>query len=250
MEKVALRTDCPYTRRWRIALIPQSLQKAIAYIRVSTTGQVTDGVSLEAQRARIQSWCSLHDYELLEVKVDAGLSGGRADNRPGLQAAIDLACRQKAALVVYSLSRLGRSTTDVLAIANRLEKCGADLVSLSEKIDTTSAAGKMVFRLLAVLSEFERDLIIERTTAAMSHLRSQGRRISRHVPFGYSLAEDGKHLVSVEAEQQVVQEIKRLRETNLSYATIAAKLNQSSINSKNGGRWHAKTVRDIVLRAA
>ena len=51
------------------------------------------------------------------------------------------------------------------AIAERLDKAGADLVSLSEKIDTTSATGKMVFRLLAVLAEFERDLVSERTRA-------------------------------------------------------------------------------------
>jgi site-specific DNA recombinase len=83
---------------------------------------------------------------------DAGLSGSRADNRPALQSALTEACRRKAALVVYSLSRLARSTTGAIKISERLNKSGADLVSLSEHIDTTSAAGKMVFRLLAVLA--------------------------------------------------------------------------------------------------
>src|SRR6266581_6504849 len=80
-------------------------------------------------------------------------------------------------LVVYSLSRLARNTTETLELGERLAKAGADLVSLSEKIDTTSAAGKMVFRMLAVLAEFERDQISERTRVAMQHMRCEGKRV-------------------------------------------------------------------------
>ena len=94
------------------------------------------------------------------------ISGKRADNRLALQEALKAVSAGKGVLIVYSLSRLARSTRDTL-----LDKSGADLVSLSEKIDTTSAAGKMVFRLLAVLNEFERDLISESATAAMARLR-------------------------------------------------------------------------------
>lgn len=77
--------------------------QAIAYVRVSTDGQVSEGISMEAQQAKITAWCLANDYELVEVFTDAGLSGGRADNRPALQSAIELACKTKAALVVYSL---------------------------------------------------------------------------------------------------------------------------------------------------
>ena len=56
---------------------------AIGYIRVSTDGQAQDGVSLDAQRAKIEAWCSLNDYELTAVHVDAGISGKSALNRPG-----------------------------------------------------------------------------------------------------------------------------------------------------------------------
>src|SRR5271169_1320089 len=107
--------------------------RAIGYVRVSTAVQVSEGVSLDAQRARIAAWAAANGAELPEVFTDAGLSGGRADNRPGLQAALDAACTAKAALVVYSLSRLARSTQDALNISQRLGKAGADLVSLSER---------------------------------------------------------------------------------------------------------------------
>ncbi len=137
--------------------------KAIGYCRVSTEGQAHDGVSLATQQARILAWCEANGYSLVELHVDAGLSGCRSDNRPGLQAALSVACRERAALIVYSLSRLARSTKDAISISDRLAKSGADLVSLSERLDTTSAAGKMIFRMLAVLAEFERDQVAERT---------------------------------------------------------------------------------------
>jgi len=113
-----------------------TMKKAIGYLRVSTAGQATDGVSLDAQRERIEAWAKAHDFELLGIQRDAGISGGKASNRPGLQKALDLACKERAALVVYSLSRLARSTRDALEISARLDKAGADLVSLSESIDT------------------------------------------------------------------------------------------------------------------
>src|ERR1700722_7189304 len=109
------------------------MKQAVGYVRVSTEGQAQEGVSLDAQRAKIEAWTKLNGYELHAVHVDAGLSGGRADNRPALQRAIDEACQLKAALVVYSLSRLARSTRDTLGISERLDRAGAGLVRLSEK---------------------------------------------------------------------------------------------------------------------
>jgi len=152
--------------------------KAIGYVRVSTAGQADDGISLEAQQAKIEAWCIAHDYDLIGIEIDSGVSGKRWDNRDGLKAALNKACKTKAALVVYSLSRMSRSTKDTIAIAEMLDKAAADLVSLSERIDTTTAAGKMVFRMLAVMSEFERDLVSERTRLAMAHLKKLGKRIS------------------------------------------------------------------------
>lgn len=224
------------------------LPKAVGYVRVSTADQVTDGVSLDAQQERIRAWCVGNGYELIGIEVDAGLSGGRADNRPGLQEAIRVSCKNRAALVVYSLSRLARSTKDMLGIADRLEHSHADLVSLTEKIDTTSAAGKMLFRILSVLAEFERDLISERTTAAMSHLRGQNRRISGQVPFGSVLGEDRSTLIPVEREQRVIREMHELQHSGQSLNAIARHLNGRGIQSKTGTSWSAKTVRGVLLR--
>jgi len=223
---------------------------ATGYIRVSTTGQVEDGVSLEAQRERIAAWCLASGVELGEVFVDAGLSGKRADNRPALQQALDVACRAGGALVVYSLSRLARSVRDTLAIAERLGKSGADLVSLSERIDTTSAAGKMVFRMLAVMAEFERDLVSERTVMAMVHKRRRNERVGK-VPYGYDLTDDGVTLVRNESEQRVLVRIHDLRAKGYSLREVPGELTKQGVLTKEGkSRWSHATVQRIVNRAA
>lgn len=210
-------------------------RRAIGYCRVSTSHQL-DGVSMDAQRAKIQAWCELNEVELAEIYSDNGMSGCRADNRPGLQGALDAACDTGGVLVFYSLSRLARNTKEVLIISERLERAGADLVSLSENIDTSSATGKMVFRLLAVLAEFERDLVSDRTKAALAHKREQGKRIG-NIPFGYELAADGETLVENERERKTLNSIRRLRDKGFSLAGVAEELNRKGIRNRRGNRW-------------
>ena len=217
---------------------------AIGYIRVSTEGQVQDGVSLDAQRAKIEAWCVLNDYALLEVHVDAGISGKSALNRPGLQAALT-DCRKGSALVVYSLSRLARSTKDTIEISERLAKTGADLVSLSEKVDTTSAAGKMVFRMMAVLAEFERDQISERTATAMQFKKAKGELVGA-VPYGFELAADGVNLVENAGEQVVIQQARELKGSGLSLRKIAAELARRGFNARNGQAFQSTQIMRMV----
>ncbi len=225
-------------------------QTAIAYVRVSTEDQANEGVSIAAQQAKLAAWCLANDYGLLETYTDAGLSGGRADNRPALQSAIEHACKSKSALVVYSLSRLARSTKDTIAIGEKLDRAGADLVSLSEKIDTTSAAGKMVFRMLAVMAEFEKDQISERTTMALAHKKSKGQRVGT-VPYGYNLSADGVALTENEFERATLTEIRRLRSIGYTFRNIAAELQSRGVPTKSGkGQWQAATIRNLTLRAA
>lgn len=225
-------------------------KQAIGYVRVSTEQQASEGISLDAQAARIRAYAELNDLDLAAIYTDAGLSGKRSDNRPQLQAALDHATKAGAVLVVYSLSRLARSTRDTLAIAERLEKGNADLASLSEKIDTTTAAGKMVFRMLAVLAEFERDQISERTTTAMSHKKRNGERVGK-VPFGYDLAADGVQLVPNAAEQAVLELVNQLHAAGESMRKIAAELTRRGIGTKDGrSEWSHSTVQRLLDRKA
>jgi DNA invertase Pin-like site-specific DNA recombinase len=225
------------------------MRKAYGYVRVSTEAQALEGVSLEAQRAKLRAWCEFNDCEIVDVFTDAGLSGGRADNRPALQAALDAVCKSGGVLVVYSLSRLARSTRDTITISERLAKAGADLVSVSEKIDTTSAAGKMMFRLMAVLAEFERDTIAERTKLGMEHKKSKGERVGA-VPYGFCLGDDAVKLVTVEDEQVVIRRVVALHAQGVSLRGICAELELSRTPAKNGTRWHPKVLKGIIERSS
>ena len=220
---------------------------AVGYVRVSTERQAVEGVSLDAQKEKIQAWAQANDYELIELFVDAGLSGSRADNCPGLQRAVSTACKRKAALVVYSLSRLARSTRDALMLAERLNKAGANLVSLTESIDTTSASGKMVYRMLSVLNEFQRDLIAEHTAEALAFKASKGERFSRFAPFGYCFSHAGD-LVKNEGEQKTIGRIHELRRRGLSIRKISAQLASKGVFNRNDKPLSAKAVFRILKR--
>jgi site-specific DNA recombinase len=221
------------------------MNKAIGYIRVSTQQQAEEGVSLEAQKVKIEAWCIASDYELTNVYCDSGISGTRSD-RPELLAALEHTTKDTA-LVCYSLSRLSRSTKDMLQLSEELNSKGANLVSLTEKIDTTTAAGKMLFRMLAVLNEFERDQIAERTKSALGHKKASG-EVYGHTPFGYQ--RNGNKLVKDVGESKVIALIQRKRKQGCSIRAIVRELNGQGIKPKIAEKWNPSSVHYLLKRAA
>lgn len=223
----------------------ESNHSAVLYTRVSTGLQKIEGVSLQAQMEKARAWCAANGFAIAGEFTDEGISGKRIGNRPGLQGALDTACRQRAALVVYSLSRLARSTKDAIAISERLDKAGADLVSLSERLDTTSASGKLVFRMMAVLAEFERDLIAERTASAMQYKRSKGEYTGGAAPYGWRVGADGVRLEADPVEQATLARAVELRAEGWSLRAIGRRL-EAEGRPARGGRWHAKVLAAVL----
>jgi len=222
------------------------MKKAIGYIRVSTEQQADEGVSLAAQRAKITAWCALNDYELVAIYEDAGISGKTVSKRPQLQAALS-EMKKGMALVVYSLSRLARSTKNCIEIADELKATGSDLVSLTEKIDTSSAMGEFFFTLIAALGQMERKVIGERTKAALAHKKANGEKYAP-VPFGY--AEVNRRLEVVKHEADLIDEIFSKRASGETLQSIALALNEQGVIGKQGGKWYASSVSCILKRAA
>ncbi len=216
--------------------------KIIGYVRVSTDERAREGFSLEAQESKIRAWADLNGYSGLEMFTDAGISGSSMGKREGLRKALK-SIGEGDALVVYSLSRLARSTKDTIDIAEFLMKRNADLVSLSEKIDTTTAAGKMVFRMLAVLNEFERDQIAERTKMALAYKKSQG-RVYGQVPYGYS--REGENLCTNEEERKIVDMVVDLRTKGWNYSRIVRELNRLGYCTKCQGLFYLQTIKNII----
>ncbi len=206
-------------------------KKATGYVRVSLDSQARDGVSLDAQKDRIRRWAEDHGYQLQDIVEDAGISGKAMANRPGLQEVLSRV-RRGDAVVVYSLSRLARSTKDTILMAEDLDRRGVDLVSLTESLDTTTAAGKMLFRLLAVLGEFERDLVSERTSLALRHLQRQGRYIGGNPGWGY--AREGDFLAAIPNEQATVKLAVSLRSEGMSLRKVSQALADRGIYNRVG----------------
>ena len=221
--------------------------KAFGYCRVSTTDQQDEGVSLTNQQERINAWAAANGHDLAGMYVEAR-SGGRADNRPELKRAMSAACSEGGILVVYSLSRFSRSVRDTLALADQLERAGANLASLSESLDTSTPVGRMFFQLMSVLSEFERNQLRQRTTSAMSHLRQHNKRISYKIPLGYDLAKDGSTLQPNQREQNVISRIVEQRQTGMTLSAIAHGLADDKVATKQGGQWKPNTVLAILRR--
>ena len=223
------------------------MKQAIGYVRVSTEQQVNEGVSLEAQEAKIEHWCKANGYELVNVYKDAGLSGKSMDKRPGLLDALK-SLKKGNALVSYSLSRLARSTKDALAIGEAVAKKKADMVSLTEQIDTTTAAGKMMFQMLSVLAEFERNLVAERTTNALQHKKATNQKYTNQTPYGFEAIEG--RLVQVQQEAEVVAEIQASRTGGNTLQFIADSLNTRGIPTKTGRQWAPATIHLLLKRSS
>jgi DNA invertase Pin-like site-specific DNA recombinase len=221
------------------------MKHAVIYCRVSTNQQASEGVSLEAQEAKAKAWCELHDYHCRGIYIDAGISGKRTDNRPELQNAL-AACEKGDALVFYSLSRLARSTKDTLTLAEHLKAKGCDLVSVSEKIDTTSAAGEMIFTMLAAMAQFERKQIAERTSVALQHKKANDELVGR-VPFGFEvqLIDGRKKLVKNANEQAVIKLASQLRKKGHSLHKIVSILEQKGFQPR-GKKWYAKSIARVI----
>jgi len=222
------------------------MKTAIAYIRVSTERQATEGISLEAQEARISAWCAANGYELSQVFIDAGISGKRMDTRPELHKAL-ASLKKGMALVTYSLSRLARSTKDALTISEIVGKKKADMVSLSEQIDTTTAAGKMMFQMMSVLAEFERNLVAERTANALQHKKATDQKYCNQTPYGFEAIEG--RLVQVAQEAEVVAQIQAARSGGSTLQAIADDLNGRNIPTKTGKQWQPATIHLLLKRS-
>lgn len=221
------------------------MRKAIGYVRVSTDKQADEGISLDAQIAKIKAWASLNDYKLVHIYSDEGISGASLNKRDGMLKAL-AAVSEGMAFICYSLSRISRDTIDTIQISRQLEKAGADLVSLSEKIDTTGASGKMIFNLMAVLSQFERDQTAERTKFAMQFKKSRNHAYSP-IPYGYD--RHGDELVINVSEALTIVRIKEMYEAGKGYAEIARILNDEQVPTKQNKEWQRNTVYYLLKRS-
>lgn len=231
--------------------ISRERTRAVGYIRVSTEKQAEHGVSLDAQRAKLEAYAALYEIDLVEVVVDAGVSA-KTLARPGLDRARTLLrADDVSAIVVVKLDRLTRSVRDLGTLVDEQFVDGRPaLLSVSEQIDTRSAAGRLVLNVLASLGQWERESAGERTAAALAYKASRGEFIGGGVPFGYRLAEDGVRLVEHEPEQRTLATAAALRARGLTLARIAIELERGGMLTRSRRRFSVSQVARLVTREA
>jgi DNA invertase Pin-like site-specific DNA recombinase len=229
-------------------------KRTIGYVRVSTEQQADGGVSLDAQRQKLRAYALAMDLELVEIVEDAGRSAKTLD-RPGLRQVLHrLDAGEADVLLVAKLDRLTRSVRDLGDLVEKYFTTRFSLLSVSDSIDTRSAAGRLVLNVLASVSAWEREATGERTRDALAHLRREG------VPLGGAALgwrrsdqtdADGRRIVvEVAEERETVARIEALRAEGLSLRAIAAALHAEGRRTKRSGRWAAETVRKALSRAA
>jgi site-specific DNA recombinase len=224
--------------------------EAIGYVRVSTTEQATEGISLAMQAAKIRAYAELNDMELIGIVEDAGYSAKSISGRPGVQSILEMV-RTKAvgAVIVYKLDRLARNTIESLEMAQTMDKAGVALHSITEKLDTQSALGRFFFTLTASLAEMERGLIAERTAAALAQKKARGEKTGGTCPYGFTVDDRGK-LIPVPGEQKVLSRVRELRADGFTYRGIIEALKVEGFMSRNGRAFQLTQITRMLKVAA
>ena len=154
----------------------QKNRKVVAYCRVSTALQ---GSGLEAQVRQVRVYCDQMGLKDVEIFTDENQSGAK-QNRPALDRMMEaVRDNEVESVIVPAFSRLARSTTHLLKALDEFKNYNCSFISLSERLDTSTASGKMVFTVLAAVSQLERELIIERVKIGLANARAKGKIIGR-----------------------------------------------------------------------
>jgi DNA invertase Pin-like site-specific DNA recombinase len=202
--------------------------KFIAYFRVSTDKQGKSGLGLEAQRKAVLDYLDGGRWSLVQEFVE--IESGKHNERPQLTAALAACNKHRARLVIAKLDRLSRN----LAFIAALMESGVEFVAVDNP-----HANKLTVHILAAVAEHEREMISERTKAALRAAKARGTRLGN--PQLAKAAKRGTAAVKANAKQfaanvlPIIEEIERAGFT--SHNAIAAKLNERNVRTARGGTW-------------
>jgi DNA invertase Pin-like site-specific DNA recombinase len=184
------------------------------YARVSTL----NGQDPEMQLRELREYCQRRGMTLVDEYVDTGISGAK-DRRPELDRLLTDAHRRRFdSVVVWRFDRFARSVSHLLRALETFRSLGIEFVSLSEQVDTSTPAGKLVFTVLGAVAELERSLIAERVKAGLRNARAKGKRLGRPRSYVDTV------------------EIQRLRTRGASWRAVGAALGVSAATALHASR--------------
>ncbi len=213
--------------------------KYIAYYRVSTDKQGRSGLGLEAQQDAVRRYLNGGTWTLVGEFTE--VESGRKSRRPQLEAAIAMAKKEKATLVVAKLDRLYRNAYFMAKL-------------MHDRVDFVACdnphANKLTIQILSAVAENEAELISERTKAALKAAKKRGMKLGSPNPEkGAKAAGKQASAAADDFAERVWPVIEQLRRKGLStYRELADALNERGVDTARGGQWFASTVRNYCLR--
>jgi site-specific DNA recombinase len=204
-------------------------------------------LSPDLQRQAIEGWAKANGHTIAQWHTDLDQSGGKM-NRPGFVAMMARVERgETQGVVVAKLDRFARSLPGALEAIKFLDEREATFVSVAEGVDPTTAAGKMMLRMLLVLAEFELDRIRDNWRSALTNA-IEVRGIQPTVaPFGY-VKDEHKRFVPHPEEAPYVREIFRQRLAGKTWASVARWLNDEGVKPRQASQWTDTTVKELTKR--
>ena len=214
------------------------------FIRVSTTDQAqSDSPEIHEQRGRLyaesQNWNVVKVYKLL------GVSGKTTFNhKESVMMREDIMLGRVQGVIISSLSRLARNTSELLEYSSFFEQYGASLISLKENISTNSSSGRFFYTILSSLSTWERENALERMMASLETRRQLGKFTGGNVSYGFSLI--NAEVVINKEEAPIRAMMYDLFLENRRFSTTAKILNDKGYLSPKGLNWTDSTIKRLL----
>lgn len=232
------------------------MQAVYAYRRCSRDEEAVQGLGLDAQADAIRSYLTSKHLQLTRLFSDPGESGGvplasRTEGKELVESVQAGDCM----VIISRLDRAFRSTVDALTTIHEWHGRGVRLISLAENIDPATPTGKLTIGLFALLAEFERDMISDRTRMAMAVKKGRGERVSHAAAYGWKFVPSGRVnsqgepvmvLEKDDGEQQVIKLSRAMRRRGWTHKKIAAALDARGIKPRKGGSWRPAAVRAMI----
>ena len=217
-------------------------KKCGLYMRVSTEDQAREGFSLPEQKERLEAFCKFKGYEIVDYYEDAGISAKTGNHRPEFERLKDdIKAKRINTIVALKLDRITRSIYDWENLMTFLDENNAYLDCVNDEINTTSANGKMISRLLMSVSQNEIERTSERTKVGMAGAIKNG-HIPHKAPLGYK-HEDRKLVIDYSTKDTVVR-IFDLYYNGLSYKKISNLFNEEKVLGRDN--WRDSTIVTIL----